>query len=230
LAQALHHARHRTAFQRKLVDQPAMTALLADLALEQEAHTALAISLADSFDRSARDPLAAAYARLITPVAKFHICKAAPGFVYEALECLGGNGYVEEGLAGRLFRESPLNAIWEGSGNVIALDVLRALGRDRAAAEAIVASLSARTDRLPGGRQSAGSLHDLLRHGGSEQSARRIVDQMARLAAAAALADCAPPRIAEAFAETRLAGPRALYGANDIGSAANLLIERAWAA
>jgi putative acyl-CoA dehydrogenase len=229
LAVAIHHAQHRTAFQRKLIDQPVMSALLADLALEQEANTALAISLAAKFDKADGDPMASAQARLMTPVAKFQICKAAPGFVYEALECLGGNGYVEEGLAGRLFRESPLNAIWEGSGNVIALDVLRAIGRSREAADSVITSLEAGTDVLPGGRQALATLRDLLTKGGSEQAARRIVDLIARLAAAAALADCAPAGIAEAYAETRLARTRAVFGANDISAVTNLLLERAWA-
>src|SRR5690606_22048159 len=131
LAQAVWHAAHRTAFQKRLIDQPMMAAVLADLALESEAATALSLRLAQAFDQ--QDALA----RLATPVAKYWVCKRAPGMVYEAMESLGGAGYVETGPMPRLFRQSPLNAIWEGSGNVIALDVLRALGREPEAREAM---------------------------------------------------------------------------------------------
>lgn len=124
LAQALWHTAHRSAFQKRLVDQPVMSAVLADLAVESEAATALGLRLAQAFDEA--DPLA----RLLTPIAKYWGCKRAPGLVYEAMEAHGGSGYVETGPMPRLFRQSPLNAIWEGSGNVIALDVLRAIGRE----------------------------------------------------------------------------------------------------
>ena len=129
LANAIHHCRHRTVFQKKLVDQPLMSQVLADLALDAEAATALAFRLARSFDRTS-DPHAAAWRRLMTPVTKYWICKLAPAFAYEAMECLGGNGYIEEGVAARVYRELPLNAIWEGSGNVMALDLLRVLQRE----------------------------------------------------------------------------------------------------
>src|SRR5271169_3643783 len=124
LAQAVHHSRYRTVFQKHLYDQPMMRAVLADLALEVEGAVALSMRLARAFDRAGEDAREAAYARLVTPAAKYWICKTAPGFIYEAMECLGGNGYVEESLLPRLYREAPVNAIWEGSGNVMCLDVL----------------------------------------------------------------------------------------------------------
>src|SRR5581483_312515 len=129
LAQAVHHTRYRVVFQRKLADQPMMHMLTADMALEMEAVTALMMRLCGAFDRAVRDPQEAARARLLTPAVKYFVCKSAPPFIYEAMECLGGNGYVEELPLARLYRESPVNAIWEGSGNVMALDVLRAVGR-----------------------------------------------------------------------------------------------------
>src|SRR5215831_1421282 len=126
VAQAVHHAQHRTAFQKKLADQPVMTAVLADLALESEAATALALRLARAYDRQ-DDPAEAAFRRVVTPAAKYWICKRAPALIAEAMEVLGGNGYVEECVMPRLYREAPVNSIWEGSGNIMCLDVLRAM-------------------------------------------------------------------------------------------------------
>ena len=150
LAQALHHARHRTVFQKKLADQPMMRAVLADMALEVEGATALMMRLCRSFDLAAGDPKEAARARLLTPAVKYWICKTAPGFIYEAMECLGGNGYVEESVLARLYREAPVNAIWEGSGNVMCLDVLRALSREGEAARVVLAELVRRLPRSAG--------------------------------------------------------------------------------
>ncbi len=130
LAHALHHARHRSVFQKHLADQPLMQAVLSDMALHVEASIALVMRLCRSFDRAPIDANEAAYMRLLTPAIKYWVCKSAPGFLYEAMECLGGNGYVEEGILARHYRESPVNAIWEGSGNVMCLDVLRALSRE----------------------------------------------------------------------------------------------------
>ncbi|MGC1326471.1 MAG: isovaleryl-CoA dehydrogenase, partial [Xanthobacteraceae bacterium] len=126
LAQAVHHCRHRNVFGKPLYHQPMMRAVLADMALEVEAAVALVFRLARALDRAADDAAEAAYARVMTPAAKYWTCKLAPGFIVEAMECLGGNGYVEESLLPRLYREAPVNAIWEGSGNVMCLDVLRA--------------------------------------------------------------------------------------------------------
>ena len=134
LTQAVHHCRHRSVFQKHLYDQPMMRAVLADMALEVEGAVALAFRLSRALDRAAADKREAAYARLMTPAVKYRICKLAPAFVYEAMECLGGNGYVEESMLPRLYRQAPVNAIWEGSGNVMCLDVLRALKGDDEAA------------------------------------------------------------------------------------------------
>src|SRR5579875_2578896 len=141
LVQALHHAGHRSAFQKRLIDQPLMRNLLADLALESAAATALALRLARAFDEGAQDRGQRAFARIATAVAKYWICKRAPMAVGEALECLGGNGYVEESMMPRLYREAPVNSIWEGSGNVICLDVLRAVAREPESIAALIAEL-----------------------------------------------------------------------------------------
>ena len=143
LAQALHHARHRVVFQKRLAEQPLMRAVLADMAIEVEAATALVMRLCRSFDLAAGDPHEAARARLLTPAVKYWVCKRAPALIYEAMECLGGNGYVEESVLPRLYREAPVNAIWEGSGNVMCLDVLRALAHEGEAARAVIGALAA---------------------------------------------------------------------------------------
>src|SRR5690606_24121938 len=129
LAESVHHARHRQVFGAPLYEQRLMQRVLADMALDVAAATALSLRLARSFDEAANDPGEAAFARAMTPVVKYWVCKIAPALIYEAMECLGGNGYVEEAPLARYYREAPVNAIWEGSGNVMALDVLRVLRR-----------------------------------------------------------------------------------------------------
>ncbi|MFI5013188.1 MAG: acyl-CoA dehydrogenase family protein [Hyphomicrobiales bacterium] len=227
LALALHHARHRTAFQRKLVDQPAMRATLADLALSVEGATAVAIRLAHAFDGMSADPSQAAYARLVTPAIKFAVCKMAPGLLYEAMECLGGNGYVEESPLPRLYREAPVNAIWEGSGNIMALDVLRAAGREQEAARAVIAALARQAGDLPGAERTADAILTGFASRDAESSSRALTQRLASLAIAAALSECAPAAVAEAFARTRLAAEHMMLGTADLGPAANMLIERA---
>ncbi|AWM87289.1 isovaleryl-CoA dehydrogenase [Microvirga sp. 17 mud 1-3] len=227
LAQALHHARHRSVFQKRLIDQPAMRAVLADLALENEAMTALALRAARSFDDAPEDEREAGYARLVTPAAKFGICKAAPRLIYEAMECLGGNGYVEESPLPRLYREAPVNAIWEGSGNVIALDILRAETREPEAAAAALDHLMAGIADLPGARDAARDILLALHSPDAEAKARLIADRLYTLAATAALAEAAPPEIVEAYALTRLDRPARMIGANEVGSAAKTLLDRA---
>jgi putative acyl-CoA dehydrogenase len=227
LAQAIHHARHRTVFQKHLADQPMMRAVLADMALEVEAATALVMRLCRAFDLAAADPGEAARARLLTPAVKYWVCKIAPGLIYEAMECLGGNGYVEESMLPRLYREAPVNAIWEGSGNVMCLDVLRAFGQEGAAAYALLDEFAAEAGDLPGAREAADFVRAAVAAG--EARARAAVARLAQLAAAAALCTCAPPRVAELFARTRLDGRQgAIYGASEIeqGEARDLL-ERA---
>ena len=226
LAQALHHARHRTVFQKHLGDQPMMRAVLADMALDVEAATALVMRLARSFDLA--DAREAARARLLTPVVKYWVCKTAPGFVYEAMECLGGNGYVEESLLPRLYREAPVNAIWEGSGNVMCLDVLRALARDRDAALDVLDALAADATDLPGAREAVDFIQRAFSRHDSEAHARAGVGRLALLAAAAALRSSAPPEVAELFARTRLSARQdAMYGTSDLGVGEARLLDRA---
>jgi putative acyl-CoA dehydrogenase len=208
LVQAVHHCRHRNVFQKRLYDQPMMRAVLADMALDAEAAVALVIRLSRALDRASTDAREVAYARLLTPAAKFWICKLAPGFIFEAMESLGGNGYVEESILPRLFREGPVNAIWEGSGNVMCLDVLRALkGNDEAE---LLADL-ARAAGLVVDQENLQSV--------TEADARRTVQRLALLAAAAALKDSAPSVIANTFLETRLKKTQgAFYGTAGIDS------------
>jgi putative acyl-CoA dehydrogenase len=216
LAHALHHTRHRSVFQKHLADQPLMRSVLSDMALHVEASIALVMRLCRAFDRAATDPNEAAYLRLLTPAIKYWTCKSAPGFLYEAMECLGGNGYVEEGILARHYRESPVNAIWEGSGNVMCLDVLRALSREAEAATAILQSLAKETAGLPGAAEAVASIGKAFRRGDAENVARLAVEQLALLAATAAL-NAISPRQAELFATTRLAEKRGgMYGAVDL--------------
>ena len=225
LALAQHHARHRSVFGKTLIDQPLMRSVLADVALESEAMTALAMRLARSFDRTG-DAQEAAFARLITPAAKFGICKAAPRLLYELMECLGGNGYVEESPLPRLYREAPVNAIWEGSGNVIALDILRLESREPEAAAEVLTALMAGIEGLPGARDAAAAIIMALKSTEAEKQARFIADRIFALAAASALAASAPPEVAEAWALTRLARRPDMIGANDLGPATETLLRR----
>src|ERR1700722_8267640 len=228
LAHALHHARYRSVFQKHLADQPLMQAVLADMALHVEASIALVMRLCRSFDRAPDDPNEAAFMRLLTPAIKYWVCKSAPGFLYEAMECLGGNGYVEEGILARHYRESPVNAIWEGSGNVMCLDVLRALSREAEAATAILQSLAKETAGLPGAAEAAASIGKAFRRGDAENVARLAVEQLALVAATAAL-HAISPRHAECFAATRLAENHGgMYGAVDLSNDdVRILLERA---
>jgi putative acyl-CoA dehydrogenase len=216
LAHALFHARHRSVFQKHLADQPLMQAVLSDMALHVEASIALVMRLCRAFDRAPHDSSEAAYMRLLTPAIKYWVCKSAPGFLYEAMECLGGNGYVEEGILARHYRESPVNAIWEGSGNVMCLDVLRALSREPEAAASILADLARETSGLPHAAEAAAFIGTTFRQSDSERTARLAVEKLALLGAAAALNQVSPSQ-AELFARTRLAGSRAsMYGAVDL--------------
>ncbi len=226
LAQAIHHARHRTVFQKLLIDQTVMASVLADMALVVEAATALVMRLARSFDLAPTDAREAARTRLLTPAVKYWICKVAPGLIYEAMECLGGNGYVEESMLPRLYREAPVNAIWEGSGNVMCIDVLRAFATERDASAEVIDAIAEETADLPGGRQVAQNMRGAFAMG--EAAAREAVGRLAVLAAAAALRESAPAS-AELFARTRLdkeAGP--LFGAINLQSAdARSVLDRA---
>ncbi|MCP3465881.1 acyl-CoA dehydrogenase family protein [Bradyrhizobium sp. CCGUVB23] len=228
LAQALHHARHRSVFQKHLADQPLMQAVLSDMALHVEATVALVMRLCQAFDRAHQVAREANYMRLLTPAIKYWVCKSAPAFLYEAMECLGGNGYVEDGILARHFRESPVNAIWEGSGNVMCLDVLRALAREPEAAAHVLMHLRAETSGLPGVGDALAFIDKAFRRQDSERVARLAVEKLALLAATAAL-NVVSRRHAELFAATRLATSHAsMYGAVELESAdVRALLERA---
>jgi putative acyl-CoA dehydrogenase len=215
LAEAVHHVRGRKVFGKVLVDQPIMTRVLADMALDFAAATALSFRLAEAFDRAPVSADDAAYARVMTPVTKYWCCKIAPALIYEAMECLGGSGYVEERPIARHYREAPVNAIWEGSGNVMALDLLRVLSRGKDLFESVFAGIA--RDLGQSGRKAV----EVLRAATSlcerdEGAARMLVEQLALSAAAAELSRIGAGRIADAFVETRLAaGWRSTYGMLD---------------
>jgi putative acyl-CoA dehydrogenase len=217
LVQALWHTAHRSAFQRRLIDQPVMAAVLSDLALESEAATVLAMRLAQAFDEA--DPLA----RLLTPIAKYWVCKRAPGLVYEAMECLGGAGYIEAGPMPRLFRQSPLNAIWEGSGNVIALDVLRAITREPESVGALQSFLNAQRGLNPSYDAWLSSI-DLTTV--QEASARILTERLALAAEAAVLLGWNNP-MADAFCRVRLKQRGTAYGAFETKLDLHAILERA---
>lgn len=206
VAQAIHHATYRHAFGSALIDQPAMQNVLADLALESEAAMALLIRLARAADRAAGDPHEAAIKRLGTAVGKYYVCKRAPIVVGEALECLGGNGYVEESPMPRLYREAPVNSIWEGSGNVIALDVLRVMAKQPHAFDAFRREIEpALGDARM--RRAADALTNALRDTQTAESrARAIVERMAVLWQAALLARDPYNPAAEVFIDSRVDG------------------------
>jgi putative acyl-CoA dehydrogenase len=203
VTQAVHHAQHRSAFGKLLADQPLMQNVLADLAIESEAALLLLMRLARAVDRADANPQEALLKRLGTALGKYYVCKRAPAVVAEALECLGGNGYVEDSGMPRLFRESPLNSIWEGSGNINALDVLRILGRQPEAMAAFRAEIEPALDdaRIA---SAASQLFALLPQAG-EHDARTIAERMAQLWQAALFARVPHNRAAEAFIESRVA-------------------------
>lgn len=208
--QAAHHARNRTAFQKKLIDQPAMRAVLADLVLEAEASTWLALRLGAAVE----DPAQRALARVGTAIGKFWVCKRAPHAVYEAMECLGGAGYVEESALPRLYREAPVNSIWEGSGNVIALDVLRAFGREPESVAALEEELGAARGAYGAyDRALATTFAALSDKEDAERRARFFAEKLALLLQASLLIRHAPGAIAEAFIAWRLDAPAATFGA-----------------
>jgi putative acyl-CoA dehydrogenase len=229
LANAIHHCRHRTVFQKHLVDQPLMSQVLADLALDVEAATVLSFRLSRSFDR-ASDPHAAAWRRLMTPVTKYWVCKIGPALAYEAMECLGGNGYVEEGLAARLYRELPLNAIWEGSGNVMALDLLRVLQREPETVEIVMDDLSTAVDGDAHLKAHLARVHAMLHEPRLlDRRGRDLAEALAMLAAGTILRAHAPAAVADAFIGTRLSGPgRQTYGQGLDWADTRAIVDRAF--
>ncbi|WP_114905569.1 acyl-CoA dehydrogenase family protein [Ornithinimicrobium murale] len=233
VAEALWHVRHRSAFGARLVDQPAMTAVVADLALESEAATLTALRLAQAHEDGVSEG-ERAFARLATPVAKYWICKRGPHHSYEALECLGGNGYTEDFPLAMRYREQPVMAVWEGSGNVIALDVLRALGREPETVEAVVAELAlaegvhpaydahlARVRRLLAG--AAGQDPAVLQAG-----ARQLSEALALALQASLMIRFAPAYSSDTFVSARLGQERGWqYGVLPQGADLSAILERA---
>jgi putative acyl-CoA dehydrogenase len=206
VAQATHHAAHRSAFGRLLIDQPLMVNVLADLAVESEATTILMMRLAGALDR-ADDSSEAHFRRLALAVTKYWTCKRAIAVVAEALECHGGNGYVEESIMPRLYREAPLNSIWEGSGNVNALDVLRAMGREPESLTAFIQELEQAHGSDPRLDRSIDDLKNELSNGaGAEAGARRLVERMAVVLEGSLLVRHGDPAVADAFCASRLGG------------------------
>jgi putative acyl-CoA dehydrogenase len=219
--QATHHAAHRIAFGKPLADQPLMRNVLADLCLESEAATVTAMRLARAYDRRADDPGEAAFARIATAIAKYWICKRGPGHAAEALECLGGNGYVEESGLPRIYRQQPLQSIWEGSGNVICLDVLRALERERESAAALLAEIGLADDpRLTTlAEQALGET--------GESRARSVVERLALALQASLLIRHSPAAVADAFVASRLGdGGGLAYGTLEAGADLGSILER----
>jgi putative acyl-CoA dehydrogenase len=205
LCHALHHARGRAAFGRPLAQQPLMRNVLADLALESEAATAFALRLARCFDQAA-DPQQALLARILTPAGKYWLCKRGPAFGAEAMEVMGGNGYVEDGPLARLYREFPVNSIWEGSGNVMCLDLLRALGKSPDARAALAAELAPALGSDAGFDAYAGRLLDELGQGGLDEfGARRLAERVVIAVQAGLLLRHAPAPVADAFVASRVA-------------------------
>ena len=210
VAQAIHHARHRRAFGKRLVEHALMRNVLADLAVESEAAAALALRVAAAVDRAPQDPGEAAFARVATAIGKYWVCRRAPAVVNEAQECLGGNGYVEESLLPRLYRQAPLNSIWEGSGNIQCLDVLRALAREPETAAALRKRVDAARGFAAAYDRCADELTQVLGAGGlDEASARHGVERIALALQAAVLIGAGSPAAAP-FVRSRLGGEHGL--------------------
>ena len=226
LIQALHHARHRQAFGKLLIEQPLMRNVLADLTMESEAATAFAIRVAGAVERAPQNAREAAFARVATAIGKYWVCKRAPAFVNEAQECLGGAGYVEESILPRLYRQAPLNSIWEGSGNIQCLDVLRALQREPATLEALRAELESASGLHPSFdawvAAAASETASLLAAGAdaAQTGSRAMVERLAVALQAATLLRADSP-LADAFCRSRLGGGRGIaYGT--LSSAADI--------
>jgi len=229
VAEAVHHAANRQAFGRLLIDQPLMRNVLADLCLESEAATALALRLAHAFDRSREDAREQKFARIATAIAKYWITKRAPAVVAEALECLGGNGYVEESPLPRLYRDVLVNSLWEGAGNVQCLDVLRAMHEDPGTVEAFQQEIASATgvnsifDRFAGTLTLAKQMR-----ADAEFGARCFVEKMALALQAAALIRSGNQRIADVFCAARLTDRLSLvFGTLQSNDSVALLLERA---
>jgi putative acyl-CoA dehydrogenase len=229
LVQALHHTRHRSAFQKRLIQQPLMRNVLADLTVESEAALALTLRIGRAMDQAAENESAAALARIATAAGKYWITKRAPGHTYEAMECHGGPGYIEDSIMPRLYREAPVNSIWEGSGNVMCLDVLRAMFREQAAVPAFLAELEA----ARGGNAQLDAAIEALKGElenpeDLELRARGITEMLATALQGALLVQHAPAAIGDAFCASRL-GARWMgaYGTLPAGVDFDAIIDRA---
>jgi putative acyl-CoA dehydrogenase len=226
--EAIHHARHRQAFGALLVDQPAMRNVLADLAIESEAATATALRVARSYDSEEEE----AFRRFATAVSKYWVCKRAAGHAAEALECLGGNGFVEDSGMPLLYRDAPLNSIWEGSGNVAALDVLRAIVKEPEGLPAFIGECEL---ALGGDPRLDAHLEHLKRETAAtfqsadpQFHARRLVEDLAVALQGSLLVRHAPPAVADAFCAARLTGSAGrAYGTLPDGVDAKAIIDRA---
>lgn len=226
LAHAVHHARHRSTFGKRLVEHPLMRNVLADLAIESEAAIALSMRVARAVDAAPREPAEAALARIATAIGKYWICRRAPVFVNEAQECLGGAGYVEESILPRLYRQAPLNSIWEGSGNIQCLDVLRALQREPDSGEAYFAELAQVAGLHPALDAEIAALRDAVRVP-DEASARLLVERMALAMQGAVLIAAGHP-LADAFCRSRLGNEHGLaFGTLPYGIDEASALERA---
>lgn len=229
LSQALHHTAGRAAFGKPLIEQPLMKNVLADLALESEAATALALRVARAFDRRQDDERQRLMARVLTPIAKFWICKRGAALAQEAMECLGGNGYVEEGGEGvlaRIYREMPVNSIWEGAGNIMALDLLRALRKGDVAA-ALAQELAPARGQHPALDALIATLPARMDGGTGEVHARALVRDVALAVQAALLAQTAPAAVFGAFCDSRLTRAHDVFGALSGGVDLDAIIRRA---
>jgi len=227
--QAAHHANHRRAFGKRLVEQPLMRNVLADLALEAEAALLLTLRIARAYDEASHSETAAAYARVVVAIGKYWVNRNASHAVYEAMECLGGNGYVEESMLPRLYREAPLNSIWEGSGNVICLDVLRALTQAPGAAAALLAELEPAASDARVARMLNRAKSILARPEHMEAQARRLVESLALALQADLMLRHAPAEAAQAFVASRLADDGGFaYGTLPVGTDFNAILRRAW--
>jgi putative acyl-CoA dehydrogenase len=228
LANALWHTAHRTAFQKKLIDQPLMRAVLADMAVESEAATTLAFRVAQSFDAATSHPMQAAFMRIATPIGKYWLNKRVVNFVYEAMEAHGGAGYVEESVMPRIFRQSPLNSIWEGSGNVICLDVVRAMMREPETVAAFIDELEAAHGENHALDCAINAMKNRLVQPPPEADARHLVGQMAVTLQAAILVRQGPAAVADAFIATRLSEkPGSVYGASGAKMDVDAILGRA---
>jgi putative acyl-CoA dehydrogenase len=232
LVQAMHHTRHRKAFGKLLVDQPLMRNVLADLALESEAAIALTLRVARAIDAAPRDDHEAAFARIATAIGKYWICKRTPPMVNEAQECLGGIGYVEETMMPRLYRQAPLNSIWEGSGNVQCLDVLRALRKEPETRDALFAELLAAKGQDAHYDAELGRLAQSFEDVETlEFRSRQVVERAALMLQASILLKSADPAIAAEFCRSRIGGEHGLaFGTLGPDAPVDLLLQRAMAA